>query len=136
MRYKRVPAVRKRERKKAGKKYSRQCAASHRKTEMEEERETRSGERVSFPRGACARSSGFPSPSTRHSYPPRRPPLGSYGAGEGRMRDARNASHSFCRAVRAHVHRRVPRSLLSSFALRISRSRVPERSRIVRSLAE
>lgn len=116
-------------------------ATVRRKTEMEEEGETRNEEHVSFPRGPVrARALGSPSPSTRHSYPPgdHRRGLTAPGRGACVTLVMRHTSHSFCRAVRAHVRRRVLRSLLSSFGLR-SRSRVSERCKILRanrSLAE
>jgi len=109
--------------------------------EMEEEEGETRNEHVSFPRGPVrARALGSPSPSTRHSYPPgdHRRGLTAPGRGACVTLVMRHTSHSFCRAVRAHVRRRVLRSLLSSFGLR-SRSRVSERCKILRanrSLAE
>lgn len=99
-----------------GKKYARQCVERQRWRKKERERE-----HVSFPRGPVrARARGSPSPSTRHSYPPRRPPPGSYGAGVGRMRDARHASHFTLVLSRRPRARASSRPLLSSFDLRAS----------------
>lgn len=101
-------------------------------------RETRNREHVFFPSGAYAleRAALFPPPRIIH--PLRRPPPGSYGAAEGRMRDACHlvSSQSFTRAVRAHVRRYIfPISLIVvSVCTRSCASRESERCEFFRAL--